>query len=67
MVTCDGALLSWRLLNTCQPMGIGEEIPFALLACMALPSPVKLSLSQHIGFLTFALLILCLTSLGRSE
>jgi len=32
-VRCDGALLSWRWLNTCLPMGSSEWVPcFALLA-----------------------------------
>lgn len=33
IITCDGALLSWRWLNICLPMGRNEFIPyFALLA-----------------------------------
>ena len=43
----DGALLSWRWLNTCPPVGSHEWIPyFALLAYTAFAVPVKLSLSQ---------------------
>jgi len=54
----DGALLSWRWLNTCLPMGSSEHIPhFALLACVALAFHIKLSLSQPTSFLTFTLLI----------
>ena len=58
-ITRDGALLSWRWLNTCLPMGSAERIPcFALLACMAFTLPIKLSLSQPTSFFTFTLLIL---------
>jgi len=58
-VTCDGALLYWRWLNTCLPMGSSERIPsFALLAPAAFALPVKLTLSQPTSLLTFTLLIL---------
>ena len=58
-VTHDGALLSWRWLNTCLPMRRSEWIPcFALLACTAFALPIKLSLSQPMSFLTFTLPIL---------
>ena len=58
-VTGDGALLSWRWLNTRLPMGSGERIPyFALLACVAFALLIKLSLSQPTNFLTFTLSIL---------
>ena len=57
--TCDGALLSWRWLNTCLLMGRSESIPcFALLVCTAFALPIKLSLSQLTSFLTFTLPIL---------
>jgi len=55
----DGALLSWRWLNTCLPMGSSERIPhLALLARAAFAFPIKLSLSQPTSFLTCTLLIL---------
>ena len=55
----DGALLSWRWLNTCLPMGSAELIPwFTLLACVAFALPIKLSLSQPTSLLPFTLLIL---------
>ena len=55
----DGALLSWRWLNTCLLMGSGKLIPcLALLACTAFALPIKLSLSQPMNFLTFTLPIL---------
>jgi len=55
----DGAVISWRWLNTCLLMGSRELIPhFVLLACVALALPTKLSLSQPMSFLTFTLLIL---------
>ena len=58
-VICDGALLSWRWLNPCLPMGRGELIPWlALLVCEAFALPIKLSLSQPMSFLIFTLLIL---------
>ena len=67
-VTRDGALLSWRWLNSCLTMGSGEWIPcFALLVCAAFALPVKLSLSQPTNFLTFTLLILSPIPLGASE
>lgn len=47
IITCDGALLSWRWLNTC----------FALLACEALALPIQVSLSQPMIYLHFTLLI----------
>jgi len=54
-ITRDGALLSWRQLNTCQPTGSSEQIPcFALLVCVACALPIKLPLSQPMRFLTFA-------------
>ena len=53
----DGALLSWRWLNTCLLMGSSEWIPcFALLAHAAFAFLTKLSLSQPTSFLTFTLL-----------
>ena len=58
-VTHDGALLSWRWLNACLPMGSGEWIPrFALLVHAAFALPVKLSFSQPMSSLTFTLPIL---------
>ena len=55
----DGALLSWRWLNTCLPMRSSEWIPyFALLACVAFALPIKRSLSQCMSFLTFTLPVL---------
>ena len=55
-VVCDKALLSWRCLNTCLPMGSWEWIPyFALLARAAFALPVKWSLSQLTSFLNFCL------------
>lgn len=55
----DGALLSWRYLQTCLPMGGAERVPcFALLVCAAFALPTKLSLSQPMSFLTSTLLIL---------
>ena len=65
---CDGALLSWRWLNTCLPRGSSEWILcFALLAWVAFALPIKLSLSQPMSFLTFTLPILSLTPQGGSE
>jgi len=50
----------------CPPMGSAESICWsALLACTAFTLPVKLSVSQCMSFLTFALLILSLP--GGSE
>jgi len=58
-ITHDGALLSWRWLNTCLPMGSKEWIPCcALLAGMAFALPINLPLSQPMSFLTFTLPIL---------
>jgi len=57
-VTCDGALLSWRRLNTCLPMGDNKLIPyFALLVCVAFAFSINMSLSQPMGFFTSTLLI----------
>ena len=67
-VTRDGALLSWRWLNTCLLMGSSELIPYlALLVCAAFALHIKLSLSQPVNFLTFALLILSSILRGGSE
>ena len=45
-IMCDGALLSWRWLNTSLPVRSGDWIPcFALLVTFALP--IKLSLSHE--------------------
>ena len=61
----DGALLSWRWLNTCLPMGKSELIPcFALLVHVAFALPIELSLSQPMSFLTFTLPILSPIPLG---
>ena len=58
-IRCDGALLSWRWLNTCLLMGSSEWIPcFALLVRGAFASPIKLSWSQPTVFFNFTLLIL---------
>lgn len=58
-ITCDRALLSLGWLNTCLFMGSSETIPcFALLACTAFSLLIKLSLSQPLSSLIFALLIL---------
>jgi len=58
-VTCDGALLSWRWLDTGLLMGSSEWIScFAWLACEAFALPIKVSLSQSTTFLTFTLLTL---------
>ena len=55
-VMCDGALPSWRWLNTCLQKGSSEWIPhFVLLACAAFDLPVKLSLTQPMSFSTFTL------------
>jgi len=57
----DGALLSWRWLNTHLLMGSGKWIPsFVLLTCIAFSSPIKLSLTHPTSFLTSTLLILSL-------
>ena len=67
-ITHDGALLSWRWLNTCLPTGSSEWIPcFALLVRTAFALPIKLSLSQPMSFLTFTLLILSPIPLGERE
>lgn len=56
---CDGALLSRRRLNTFVLMGSSKwTLCFAFLVCMASALPIKLSLSQPTGFLTFTFLIL---------
>ena len=61
----DGALLSWRWLNTCLPMGSGEWIPcFASLVCVTFAVPIKLSLSQPTSFLIFTLPIFSPIPLG---
>lgn len=47
----DGALLSWRWLNTCLPLGSSELIPwFALLERVALAFLIKLHLPQAMSF-----------------
>ena len=47
-ITCHGALLSWRWLNSCLPMGSSELIPcFALLACTPFAFLIKLFLSHE--------------------
>lgn len=47
-IMCDGALLSWRWLNTRLPKGTTELTPcFALPVCVAFDFPIKLSLSQR--------------------
>ena len=52
----DGALLSWRWLNICLPLGSSEWIPcFALHVHTAFALPIKLSLSQPMSFCTFTL------------
>lgn len=58
-VMCGGALLSWRWLNSCWPLGNWEEeIPcFALLVDVAFALLIKLPLSQPMSFPTFSLLI----------
>jgi len=67
-IMCDGALLSWKWLNTCLLMGnTGLILYFALLAHAAFALPVKLSLSQLISFLTFTLPILFLIPLGMHK
>lgn len=46
-IMLDGALLSWRWLNTCLPLGSSELIPwFALLEHVAFAFPIKLRLPQ---------------------
>jgi len=63
-----GALLSWRWLNTCLPMGSSELIPcFSLLLCVAFALPINLSLSQPTSFLTFTLSIFSFIPLQGSE
>lgn len=58
-VKCDGALLFWRCLNTCLPMGIGELIPyFSFHVHAATPFPIKWSSYQSTNFLPFALTVL---------
>ena len=68
-VTRDGALLSWRWLNACLPMGSSERIPcFVSLACTAFALPIRLSLSQSMRwFLIFTLLTLSPIPPGGSE
>lgn len=62
--TCDGALLSWKWLYTCLPMGRGELIPcFALPVYVASAFPIKLSIAQPTNSPTFTLLILSLIPL----
>jgi len=64
----DGALLSWRWLNTCLPVGNSELIPcFALIARTSFAFPVKLSLCLSSSFLTFTHLILFPIPLGKNE
>ena len=67
-ITRDGALLSWRWLNTCLPMGNSGWIPcFVLIVYVAFALPIKLPLSEPMSFLTFTLLILSLIPPGGSE
>ena len=67
-IMCDGALLSWRCLNTCLPMGSSEWIPcFSLLAYTAFALPIKPSLCQPTSFLIFTdakLSLLWITNCG---
>lgn len=50
-IMLDGALLSWRWLNTCLPLGSSELIPwFALLERVAFAFPFKLHLPQAMSF-----------------
>jgi len=54
----DEALLCWKWLNICLPMGNSKLIPyFALLAHAAFALPLKLSLSQPMNFPTCTLLM----------
>ena len=67
-ITRNGALLSWRWLNTCLLMGSSEWSPYCvLLACTAFALHIKLSLSQPMRFHAFALLILSSILRGGSE
>lgn len=59
-ITCNGALLFWRWLNTCLTMGSGKLIPCIALFCFALLVSqlllyllILLSLYQPMSFLTF--------------
>ena len=46
--TWDGALLSWRWLNSCLPAGSSEWVPyFSSVACTAFAFPIKLPWSIH--------------------
>jgi len=58
----DEVLLSWRWLNVCLLMGSSELILYFNFAL-----PIKLSLSQHMSFLTFTLHILFSILPGGSE
>lgn len=50
-IMLDGALLSWRWLNTCLSLGSSELITwFALLERVAFAFPVKLHLQQAMSF-----------------
>jgi len=52
------ALLSWKWLNICLPMGSSEWIPyFAMLVHIAFALPSKLSLCQPMRSYTFTFLI----------
>jgi len=64
----DGALLSWRWLNTCLPMGRSEWNPwFSFLTCTVFALLTETSLSQPRSFLTFTFLILFRFPPGGSE
>ena len=64
----DQALLSWKRLNTCLPMGGSEWIPsFALLTHAAFALPVKLSLFLPTSFCIFTLPILSSIPLWGSK
>lgn len=66
-VTCDGVVLSWRLMNPCQPLGNGDLIPyFAFLMCMAFTFPIKLSLSHPMSFTVLIIYVILQWGDGRA-
>lgn len=68
IATRDGALLSWRWLNSCPPLGSGGWIScFALFVCTSFALPIKLSLSRSTSFFAFALPILSPLHGGRNQ
>lgn len=54
-IMLDGALVSWKCPNICHLKGSTELIPyFVLLVNAAIALPVKLPLTQSMGYLIFS-------------